>query len=590
MIAPLLDGALRFDTFVVGASNRLAAAAARAVAEAPGTAYNPLFIYGGSGLGKTHLVAAIAWQARQVRPGLRVEVTTGEELAEQLRAAVAAGHPEGLAERLRHVDLLVLDDVQFLTGQRETQNELLRLFNRMQAGGRQLVMTSDRAPAEIRDVDERLLSRLAGGLVVDVGAPDYEMRLAILRAAGAGRAPGFAPGVLEAVARLPFGNVRELKGALNRLTAYQQLDGTAVQPQDVRAVLGERSLTPAREVAVLPGAGTEAGVDFEGFLADVTRALEDRVAPWRTTLGEAAAEWRAAGYAVDVLERARALPAPPDVEGLLDTFRRAVEHLRALEARATALDPRLAGHRVWRDPAAVAEAEAFLAAQEVARAEAAALPRPSPALTWESLALTGPNELVRKALQSVRSAPGRGFNPLVVVGGPGAGKSHVLHALGNALAADAAAAGRPARVACLDAGAFTDGFVAALQDGSVERWRAAWRGADALLLDDVHLLADKERTQEELFHLFNHLHARGAQIVLTADRPVAAIAGLADRLRSRFGGGLVVEVRRAPGGSPTITPGAVRGVVRGPDDFFRDREKMVWEWPDLADRLIEELR
>ncbi len=239
-MSTLLDGGYRFDTFVIGSSNRLAASAAHAVAEAPGTAYNPLFVYGGSGLGKTHLVAAIAFQARQTQPDLRVEFSTGEEVAERLHKAIAAGQQAEFARRYQEVDLLLLDDVQFLTGQRETQTELLRLFNLMQGKGRQLVMTSDRPPAEIPDVDQRLLSRLSGGLIVDVGAPDYEMRLAILRNACGERSLAFSDGVLEETARLPYANVRELKGALNRLSAFQQLEGQDITAEDVRAVLGER--------------------------------------------------------------------------------------------------------------------------------------------------------------------------------------------------------------------------------------------------------------------------------------------------------------------------------------------------------------
>jgi chromosomal replication initiation ATPase DnaA len=644
----LLDGAFRFETFVIGASNRLAAAAARAVADAPGSAYNPLFVYGGSGLGKTHLVAAIAFHARHGRPDLRAEFTTGEELAEQLGRAVASGNSDGFVERFQHVDLLLLDDVQFLTGQRETQGELLRLVNRLQLSGRQVVMTSDRPPAEIPDVDERLLSRLSGGLVVDVGAPDYEMRLAILRNACGERAVTFADGVLDAVARLPFRNVRELKGALNRLTAYQQLDGTEVRPADVRAVLGERAPAHRRTVAVLPGAGTEAGADFEGFLADVTQELERRVDPWRIAIGEAVARWRAEGYDTRVLERALALPNAPDVQGLLDTYAAAVARLQALEAEAVAIDPGQHADAVFRDPAAIPAAEARVA-EVVSRT--APLPRPDPALTRASLESGTANRLALRALEAVVAAPGQQFNPLVVHGERGSGKTHLLHALAHALGS-----AHPGRaVACIGARAFADEYVQAMQAGRVERWRARYRTAGVFVLDDVHLLAELERTQDELFHLFNHLHARGCQLVLSADRPVGAILGLVDRLRSRFEGGLVValpppdrDLRTrlaarwlAESGQPvepaaadwfasqvTSDLRALRRLVAGhvedarrdgapitlarlrgdgvgaaaladaraigsadaPDAFFLDREKTVWDWPDLGERLIEELR
>ena len=171
-----IDTRLRFDNFVVGSANRLAVAAARAVAETPGAVYNPLFVYSGSGLGKTHLMSAIGNQVAQRHKKLAVAFVTLDDFVEELHAA------EPLKERYLQVGVLLIDDMQFLTGHRETQTELLRIFNALQADGRQIVMTSDRPPNEIADVDERLLTRLSGGLIVDMGSPDYETRMAILNA------------------------------------------------------------------------------------------------------------------------------------------------------------------------------------------------------------------------------------------------------------------------------------------------------------------------------------------------------------------------------------------------------------------------
>ncbi|WP_309670992.1 DnaA/Hda family protein [Gemmatimonas sp.] len=575
-----LDGTYRFDTFVVGSSNRLAVSAARAVADAPGSAYNPLFVYGGSGLGKTHLVAAIAHQARAVKPDLRVEFTSGEDVAEHLHRVIASGQAQLFIEHYQQVELLILDDVQFLTGQRETQSELLRLFNMMQGSGRQLVLTSDRQPSEIPDVDQRLLSRLIGGLVVDVGAPDYEMRLAILRNVAGARGVEFADGVLNEVARLAFGNVRELKGALNKLSAFQQLEGTPVTPPDVRAVLGERASTPTpsspshppRIEAIIPD-----GTDYEGFLADVLQEVETRVEPWRVALGEAMSRWKSHGYSVAVLERAMQLPTAPDVDGLLATFTSAIEHLRNLEAQASSLDPALRGHAAFRDVASIPLAQQLV---ERAMASTLPLPAPSPVFTRERLDVSSANQLAVKAIDSVIEHPGTRYNPLFICGPAGSGKSHLAHALGNAMRARAA-------VACLSASAFVDELIAAMQEGGMERWRLRFRAADLFILDDVEVLAGKERTQEELFHLFNHLYERGAQIVLTSSYPPRELPELADRLRSRFEGGLVVAlqsrerhrveqlVERAPGEL---------------DRFFEDREKTMWNWPDLGGRVIEEYR
>jgi len=654
----LLDGNYRFANFVVGSSNRLAASAAFAVAEAPGSAYNPLFIYGESGVGKTHLVAAIVHQACLAQPDLRVEFSSGEEVAERLHLAIGSGQQEHFTQRYQQVDLLVVDDVQFLAGQRETQSELLRLFNLMQGDGRQLVMTSDRPPAEIPDVDQRLVSRLSGGLIVDVGAPDYEMRLAILRNACSTRSLDFYDGVLEEVARLAFGNVRELKGALNKLTAYQQLEGQGIGPNDVRAVLGER-VTPVRVAATASGrqvaGGSEAAGEYEGFLADVFREVETRVEKWRVVLGEACTFWRGEGYVTSVLERAMAHPVQPDVNGLLATFTAAVEHLRALEFKAVAVDPSLRGHGAFRNPETVAEAQALLD-----RAIAISVPLPAPLVTFsrETFEVGNANQLALTAFDTVVEQPGARYNPLLVQGASGVGKTHLVHALGNALRET-----WPEKtIACLSAAAFRDELVAAMQGGSVERWRARYRAADVLILDDVQSLADGERTQEELFHLFNQLYERGGQIVLTCDRAPREVHGLADRLRSRFEGGLVVTLQTPDRGlraeiverwlreahaqvTPELvalladhdvsnvrelgglfkrvhaaaemhglaitfasaqlalgiaTPRAHRSaaprMVAGAsdqarlDDFFLDREKVIWDWSDVGARVIEDFR
>src|SRR5204863_278223 len=237
-----------FDSFVVGAANRLAVTAGRTVAESPGAAYNPLFIYSGSGLGKTHLLMAVGHAAKKAAPKLNIEYLTLDEYVEAFHASVAAGQGDAFRRRFQNVDVLLVDDVQFLTNRKEMQSELLRLTEALQAAGRQIVLTSDRPPPDIADLDERLISRLSGGLVVDIGAPDYETRVAILRRKAEERGAKFEPGVLETVADAESGNVRELMGALHRRVAGQGGGGGGQSARRRRAAPGPIGGVPTRGV------------------------------------------------------------------------------------------------------------------------------------------------------------------------------------------------------------------------------------------------------------------------------------------------------------------------------------------------------
>ncbi len=619
----------RFDNFVVGSANRLAVAAARAVAESPGSAYNPLFIYSGSGLGKTHLMSAIAHQALAVQPALVVDYLTLDEFVRQLHAAVSTGQADPFRQRYQHVDLLLLDDVQFLTGRRETQSEMLRLFMALQGGGRQVVMTSDRPPTDIADVDERLLTRLSGGLIVDIGSPDYETRVAILRGKCEERDVRFAAGVLDALARMTFANVRELQGALNRLIAHQSLEAGELTVGDVALVLGG------------PVNGRHGGAEgggYHAFLTGVQRVVSENA--WRVRLAEGIAYWRGEGYRVVQLERLLGASTPPDVEAVLAEYALAVDQLRVLEAEATEVDAALGGDEVFRDPLAVAAAEAL-----VAKAKAGDMPpaSPSPEFTRDEYEVGAANQLAVRAADAIVADPGRRYNPLFIYGPSGVGKTHLLHAIGNGLPL----------ATCLGAQQFVDGLIEALQEGTVDRWRARFRAAGALLIDDVHFLAGKERTQEELFHVFNDMYAQGKQVVLSSDRPPKELEDLEERLRSRFEGGLVVVIQPPDRGlreklyarylarvdiepepalvmyladrpvasvreiagltSRLVAAADMAGVpvtldlaqteLEGPgaarvpppaaaevDAFFLDDEKVIWDWPELSGRVIEEWR
>jgi chromosomal replication initiator protein len=220
---PTVNERYRFDNFVVGANNRLAHAACMAVAENPARAYNPLFLYGGVGLGKTHLLHAIGHACQPAN--LNVLYVSSEEFTNDLINAIRTHTTPAFREKYRQVDVLLIDDIQFIAGKESTQEEFFHTFNTLHGQNKQLVISSDRSPKSLVTLEERLRSRFEWGLTADVQAPDGETRLAILRAK-AERAGRIVPAeILELIARQVQSNIRELEGALNRVLAYSDLSG-----------------------------------------------------------------------------------------------------------------------------------------------------------------------------------------------------------------------------------------------------------------------------------------------------------------------------------------------------------------------------
>jgi chromosomal replication initiator protein len=232
-----------FDRFVVGPSNQFATAAAEAVADRPGQAYNPLYIYGGSGLGKTHLLHAIAHRVdeRQKRRKnkLKVVYMTTEQFVNELINCIRRKQMELFRQTLRGVDILLLDDIQFIAGKEQTQQEFFHTFNTLQSTGRQVVFTSDARPADIPGLEERLRSRFLQGLIADIQPPDLETRCAILREKARAIGWELPEDVVLFIARRVQKNVRELEGYLNRTIAYAQLKNTKISVEVVRMALFE---------------------------------------------------------------------------------------------------------------------------------------------------------------------------------------------------------------------------------------------------------------------------------------------------------------------------------------------------------------
>jgi chromosomal replication initiation ATPase DnaA len=616
----MTEARVTFERFVTGANNRLAAAAARAVAESPGSTYNPLFIYGAHGLGKSHLLGAVAELTASLWPEIEVRREDAAHFAAAHEASMASGETESFIAAFSRAGMLLIDDLQALDSHGHAQLALATIVDALVEKGRQVVLASDRLPADIVDAEETLVRTVSQGLLVDVSPPDYETRAAILLRLSVEQGLELTPDVIQDLAQRDYKSIEELRDALFTITRRQSK----------------------------PVAQFEAS-EFESFLTDVQVVVQQHVESWRGRLREAIAYWQAEGFRTAVLERALELPRAPDVAGLSATFSAAVEHLRNLERQARQVDPSLVGHPVFRDPERMVEAEDLV---EHAMAGEAPAKGPSPVFARDAFEVGASNQLAVHAADAVVAEPARRYNPLVLYGPSGVGKTHLANAIGNALLQR----GGGAVIACVNAQQLVDELIAAVQDGAVEGWRTRYRTATALIVDDIQFLGGKERTQEEFFAVFNALIESGKQVVLTSDRVPADIADLEARLRSRFEGGLVVPiqspdralrerlfarfltdarrgaseavlhalaehpvqsvreiigvvtrlgaaadmrgreltvdfVRQELGGvtaSVTPTPAMMATVPAGQP--FLDAEKVVWDWPDAGARLIEEAR
>jgi chromosomal replication initiator protein len=240
-----------FDAFVPGPSNRFAHAAAMAVAEAPpSTAYNPLFIYGGVGLGKTHLLIAVGHHMYRLNPGIRVKYVTSEQFLTEFIKAVRERQSDRFRQRFREVDVLLVDDIQFLAKREETQTEFFHTFNHLHGSGKQIAIASDRPPHELSGLEERLVSRFRWGLCVDVQPPDLETRIAILQLKAERERLVVPHEVIEFVASKFDQSVRELEGALVRVAAWSELTGSPVDQELAERAL--QDLIPQAESEIPP--------------------------------------------------------------------------------------------------------------------------------------------------------------------------------------------------------------------------------------------------------------------------------------------------------------------------------------------------
>lgn len=623
-----LDSRFTFENFVVGPANRLASAAARRAAESPGESYNPLFVYSASGLGKTHILGAIAHHAGRIHPDKSVVYQTLEGFLDDLTEALEGGDRDDGRSRYGKLEILLMDDVQFLAGQSEAQEMLLRTLDALTGAGKQVVIASDRPPADIDGLDARLRSRFEGGLLVDIAPPEYETRVAILRKQAEARGQTLQPDVAEVIGRIPFKNVRELGGALNRILAVQELEERSVTTEEAAALLGQvKRKAPSEDYSDL-------GNFLDEISGTVAAQVERQEAPWRKDLRMAAEEMEADGFKAQRLRRLMEEENPPeDIATTLDTYRSAVRRLKQIRGLLDAVGnpwPE-AAHGVLHDPERVDEAEALLAS---AREKARPFPaiRPGPGLGELSGSMT---QLVVRAAEQLIRTDRPEYNPLYVWSRGGKVSRCLLEAAGRSYQADH----EEARVALISVSEFAQDFIGSLSRGVAGAWRERWWSAELLLVHGVQDLSETERAQDEVFHLFEALQRRKARIMFAADRPPSEIGSIDDRLRSRFEGGLVLEVEStgmegpekeevssgaARGGPPKTAPrdmeedvsaldrewimgfssGSPIPLGRAPQEagedaettetgrvagfWFPSPERVIWEWPRIEERVVED--
>jgi len=281
---PALNPRYTFDAFVIGSSNRFAHAAALSVAEKPGEAYNPLFVYGHAGLGKTHLLQAIAHYSRVNYPAFRVRYVSTETFMNEYVDSLRTGEPLAFKRRYRETDLLLIDDIQFMDGKEGLQDEFFHTFNTLHGANRQLVLSSDRPPDSIDTLEERLRSRFKMGLITDIQPPNFETRLAILqnKAESLHRRNGSRPEttgiplpVLEFIATQITNNIRELEGALTRVSAFQSLNDepltVEVAEHVLRDIIGSDDPPPITPKLILEVTATKFGLDIEEIIGKSRR-------------------------------------------------------------------------------------------------------------------------------------------------------------------------------------------------------------------------------------------------------------------------------------------------------------------------------
>ena len=334
-----LNDRYRFSSFVVGKQNELALAAAQAVSAQPGGVYNPLFIYGGVGLGKTHILQGIGHEIREQNPAANILYATCERFTNEFIDAVRGGKAKEFKDRYRNVDALLIDDIQFITAKERTQEEFFHTFNHLHQSNKQIVITSDRPPKAIVGLEQRLISRFNWGMLADVGNPDFETRIAILETKAREKNYLMDREMLDVIATHITANVRELEGALNKVIAFHQFKNSQPSLNSVQAVLSTlqtakniRSLTPRHLIHIVSSY-------YELQIDDLLgKSREKRLAFPRQIImflmrEEMKSSYPSIGQALGGRDHTTAMHAYEKISGLLDSDEKLRQDLEILKQR-----------------------------------------------------------------------------------------------------------------------------------------------------------------------------------------------------------------------------------------------------------------
>lgn len=523
------------DVLALDETNRPAVLAARAVAERRKPPFAPLVVVGPRGSGTTELVEALLNGAGSAGG---VERYDPDSLAHHQHEAMLSGRSEELRSRLAGADLVVIEGLESLPRHPECQGLLADLLDARRAAGRETVIGSALDPAVIEGLDPRVLRRLQQGEQVSFTLPGEAARFELLAARQHGRTPALPPEVLHALASAKLATLRDYLGALARLLAFQEASPVPLAPEDALLLVGvlPAPADPAAAGAIRdapPEAQPPDTDEFSAFLNDVTGELAGRLDDWRKRVSSAIEHWKAQGLRTRALEALLGDAPVEDPEAALRSYEAAAEAILALGREAAALAPDLAGAETFRDPTQLAAARILV---EEARA-AAPLSAPLPQYRWEDFAEGPALRLTVRAGRDVIREPGARYSPLVVTGGPGTGKSHFLHGIGNALIARGLG-----HVVCLAGPALAAELRSLPDAGAARDWRKRYAWAGAFLLDDLHLLAGEPRAQQELAALVAELQEGRRQVVLSSLRPLEQLPDFDPRLMALLQNGLTVEL------------------------------------------------